>query len=867
MKNSKITKKVESQAEGSIGTVPIEHRPRLFIVDGNNYIHRAFHALPPLATSDGRPVGALYGLVRMILSIIKKESPDFLAVVFDTPKPTFRHTEFPAYKATRPPPPDNLVFQLKNMRELINEIGIKTFACDGFEADDVIASIAEKYKNEMEIFLVSADKDLSQLVGGGVFIYNEMKNVLISDEGIVEKYGISPDKFCDWLALTGDKSDNVPGAKGIGPKSATKLIKVFGSIEKIYENINNAPPALRDKLLVNRDSVILSKRLAKLVRDVPLDIKMEELKTEINAAGLEAAAKKWEFTSLLSKTAVSSSIPKEENFKNVKFTLNVEDIASKKNIAARFVSSKNLNGIALAMQDAAAFIDLSQQELSFGENKEEPFLKLLADTSARVITDDAKKLYKYVVSAGRVLRCAVSDISLMGYVIDSEVSQNVLSLARKYLNFRSPSAESREESAKITSLFFELKEILEHALEAKNLSFLYGEIERPLAEILAEMEIKGIKIDVGILKKLSVEIAREIEAAKKEIYSLSGEEFNVNSNPELRRILFEKLKLPPGKKMKTGASVDAQVLTELSPGHPVCGKIIRYRTLAKLKSTYVDAFPRLADTDGRLRTNFNSTGTLTGRLSSSNPNLQNIPAKGEYAREIRSAFVPEGGYTLVSGDYSQIDLRVLAHFSGDEMLAEAFRKGEDIHNFTAALVFKMKTDEITAEQRRIAKTVNFGIVYGMSSFGLAEGLEISRKEAQEIIEKYWLIFPRVKEYIEASVSSAQKKGFTETLFGRRRFVSGKSPFERRVAVNTPIQGTSSDIIKKAMVDIFPHLKEYGAHLILQIHDELLFEVLNAHLAEFSRLAAEKMEGAVKLNVPLKVNMKAGSNFANLNDLE
>ncbi|MFH1352340.1 MAG: DNA polymerase I [bacterium] len=838
-------------------------KDRLFVIDGNNYLHRAYHALPPLTTKDGRPVGALYGFVRMILSLVKKETPEYLLTVFDTPAPTFRHREFPQYKATRPKPEDALVFQLKNMREIVNLLGVKTFEAPGFEADDIMASVCGKFLGKVKVFILSADKDVSQIVGKEVLIYNEMKNLVMGEAEIMRKYGVSPSKFCDWLALTGDSSDNIPGAKGIGPKSATKLLGSFSGVEEIYEKIDEIPANLRDKLLESRENVFLSKKLVTLLKDVPLDFALDDLSFSLDAEKVKSVAEKWEFSSLLRKDDSSGT---SKVFERIKYTDDLAAFSASEKMAVRFVSSKDTTGFAATDGKNAVFIPTLQSEFDFGGGKIEAFLKVLSRGGVFVVTNDAKHLCKFALSKKREPAGPFEDISLMGYVLDSGPSQDIFNLSRKYLGEELPAAVGEKEQAKITAQCFKLREVLKEELSKKGLKFLYEEIELPLARVLAEMELWGVKLDCGILEELSAEMAGEITAVQKTIFSLAGVTFNINSQIEMRRVLFEKLKLPVKKQKKTGASVDAYVLRELSAFHPICSEIIKYRTLSKLKSTYVDALPRLVAGDNRLHTDFNSTGTLTGRLSSSNPNLQNIPVRGEFAFKIRSAFVAEEGCVLISADYSQIDLRALAHFSGDERLLKAFRENDDIHNFTASLVFGVGRKDITGEQRRIAKTVNFGIVYGMSSYGLSADLGISKNEAKKIIDNYWMIFPEVKNYVEKSIEDAKRHGFTETLFKRRRPIYGRSPFEQRVAVNTPIQGTSSDIIKKAMVDIFPILKDYGAKMILQIHDELLFEVENDKSLKFAKIAKTTMEKAVELKVPVKVNVKSGRNFAGMEAL-
>ncbi|MCD6413230.1 MAG: DNA polymerase I [Elusimicrobia bacterium] len=835
---------------------------KLFVIDGNNYIHRAYHALPPLTTAEGKPVGALYGFVRMVFSIAKKESPDYIAVLFDTPAPTFRHKLFKPYKATRPPADDALVFQLSKSREIAQDMGLKVISREGFEADDLAATIAEKFRGEVSVYLVTGDKDILQIVDDDIFVYNEMKKEIINAEKVRSRYGVPPRAFADYLALAGDSSDNIPGARGIGPKTASRLLSKYGSIIKIYENLEEIPSSTRKKLEESREDVFLSLRLARLDRNVEMDLRLEDLKYDFSEDILKKIALKWEFRSLFSQAPREDQPPAE----NAEFVENISAFAGEKMIGVRFASSAAFDGIFIATGEKCFFAETSQGELGFFGSALGDFLDFVSNKDLTVVTDDAKKFHKLLISEKRHPLCAIKDVSLMGYVLDSARNQDFFSLLSKHMKMKIPPSSDFKEQARATSRIFALAEVLEKkTAEAGNYE-LYKNIELPLAEVLAQMEIWGIKIDAKVLNEISSRMGEEAEILAKKIFAAAGEEFNINSPKQLQRILYEKLGLPSGKKTKTGSSVDSAALSEIAHLNPICGEIIRYRNLTKLKSTYADALPALISSDGRLHTNFNSTGTATGRLSSSSPNLQNIPARGDFAAEIRSAFVPEDGMVFISADYSQIDLRVLAHFSSDERLLEAFRSGEDIHSFTASQIFAVGKNEITKEMRRVAKTVNFGIVYGMSSWGLARGLGIDKKEAADIIKNYWKNFPGVKNFIDKITEETFRRGFSETLMRRKRPIWGRNSASARLAINTPVQGTSSDIIKKAMVEIFPILGRFSAKMILQIHDELLFEAPIAEASGFAEKAKEIMENCVTLSVPIKVNLKKGGNFSNLKDV-
>jgi len=835
---------------------------KFFIIDGNGYMHRAYHALPKFTTPDGKPSGALFGFLRMLLKIIKKEKPDYLAVAFDSKHPTERQKKFEEYKAQRPKTDDELISQLKEAKKFVEALGVKAIVYPGWEADDIIASLCEKFKRDLKIFVVSSDKDISQIVGENILLYNEMKDQIFDEKGIFSKYGVEPQNFVDWLALTGDSSDNIPGASGIGPVTATKLIKEFKTVENLYENLNKLPTKISEKLSASKDNVFLSKQLVTLRKDIPIDFKIEDFKYELNKENLIELARKWDFKSILREYSDENEFVLKVE---AKYEKDPQKFLSRDELYINFIEEKNSRGFVIAGENQAIFLPENPMELSFKE--QQGIVERILSQKKKVLTNDSKFLIKFALSKSLEIQSDFTDLSLMGYVIDSKPDQSMPSLSRKFLKKDLPQTKDFVQLAKNSVIAFELKKVLSRIIEKEKLNFLYEEIELPLSKILAYMEYWGIKVDSEIFKNLSRKLDERIKELEAEIYNLAGMKFNIRSPIELRNVIFGKLNLPILKKTKTGPSLDSEVLGELAPLHPICRKIIVYRTFFKLKSTYVDVFPHLIADDGRIHTNFNPTGTLTGRLSSSQPNLQNIPARGEWATEIRRAFIPEKGNVFLSADYSQIDLRVMAHFSKDMRLLKAFQNDEDIHIFTAQKIFNLPKEKITPHQRKIAKTINFGIIYGMGVWGLSADLGITKEEAKEFISNYWKTFPQVKKFTEKCVKDAQEKGYTETIFKRKRIVYGRSSFEQRVAINTPIQGSSSDIIKKAMVEIFPELFLFDAKLILQIHDELLFEVPESKVKEFANKVKKVMENAVKLEVPLKVNLKKGKNFGDVQEFK
>jgi DNA polymerase-1 len=888
-------------------------KKRLFLIDGNAYIHRAFHALPPFTTSQGEMVNAVYGFIRMLLKLLKKESPDYLAVCFDYPAATFRHKMYKDYKATRKETPDELKSQFPLAHEVVKAMNLKLVEKEGYEADDLIATLTHKARQEdLETVIVTGDKDAFQLVTRSVTILNESKNILYNEEKVENKLGVLPDQVVDFMALVGDQSDNVPGVKGIGPKTASQLIRQFGTIENIYQHLGELKGQVQTKLKDGEREAFFSKKLVTLERDVPLECAISHCKIKpFKRDELLKLLHRLEFRSLVAELVT----PEEEE--TVKYSTVFSREALEKLLAdlrkAPLVSvdfettgkdpmAVSLVGIALALEPFSAYyIPLTHSYLGVPEQLDKDYVlgklkPILENGKIRKYGQNIKYEIIILRREGIDLKGIYLDTMVASYLLNpAKFNHNLGDIAIEYLGRKmTPISDLIGQGAKeITMDKVEIDKVAPYAcadadivlrlaefmlpkLKEKGLEELFHKVEMPLVSVLAQMEMEGVLIDKEYLASLSGDFAAELDELGKKIYSLAGEEFNINSPKQLSYILFEKLKLPVIEKTKTGYSTREEVLKKLALDHKLPELLIKYRELAKLKSTYIDALPLLVNPQtGRIHTSFNQTVTATGRLSSSEPNLQNIPVRTELGRKIRKAFIPKKeGRVLLSADYSQIDLRVLAHVSGDKSLRDAFSKDEDIHARTACEIFGVAKKEVTSEFRRIAKTVNFGLSYGMSSFGLAQDLGISIQEAQEYITKYFQRYKGVKEYIDKTIKATKEKGYVTTLLNRRRYIPEinssdyqVASFARRAAINTPIQGTSADIIKVAMLRISQKLKEesFRSKMIVQIHDELLFEVPEDELKEVSAVTKEIMESAIKLEVPIKVDLKTGKNWAQLHN--
>lgn len=863
----------------------------LYLLDGQGLLYRAYYALPNLSTKSGLPTNAIYGFASMLLRLVSDRPIDYAVAAFDMPVPTVRHQQFEAYKAGRPPMPNDLSLQIPYIKEIALAFGMAIKELPGYEADDIIATLALQGKERnWNVFILSGDLDCLQIVGGNVKLLIPRVGITdlqeIDEAEVLRRYGVPPDKIPDLKALAGDTSDNLPGVPGIGPKKASQLLEKFSSIEELYQRVEELPDKMRELLLSYEEMVRLNKNLVILKRDLPISLddvppfkpdwsRLRRILQELEMKNLlnRLPPEESSLFSIGSSEEKDTGRVKEEEEKRFYHGEGAEKLVellrkSPQEIALNFSEGKLY--IATQGGEVFAFPFFSQRDLfGIGEDAIVLLKPFLEDESVPKIGHNLKHL--------SLLLMREKNINLNGFAFDTMLASYLLNPLRGSYEYADIYRELlKEEFSKDpyeqTQGIFKIREILEEKLEEEGLKCVFYDIEMPLLPVLIDMEVVGIKIDVELMRKLSSEIMEQMRAVEREIYRLAGVEFNIASPKQLREVLTERLKLPLGKKKKTGLSTDAEVLEVLASQYEIARKILQWRELSKSKGTYIDVFPRLVDSKGRLHTSFNQCVTATGRLSSSEPNLQNIPVRGEWAKKIREAFVAEDGHLLVSADYSQIELRILAHLSGDEALIEAFHKGEDIHALTASSIFNVPLEEVNEELRRKGKTVNFGIVYGISEFGLAKELGISEEKAREYIEQYFQKFPKVKEYIERTIEEATRNGYVRTIFGRKRplpelLSSNKTrrEFGKRVAINAPVQGSAADLIKLAMVRIHRRFKEGNlpAKLLLQVHDELLIEARKDVLEEAKRILKEEMENVYPLSVPLVVKIGEGLNWGEI----
>lgn len=864
---------------------------KVYLIDGTAFIHRAFHAIKMLRTSKGQATNALYGLTTMLLKFIKGIKPARCAVIFDSGEKTHRHQIYPQYKANRPPAPPDLASQFPIAERLVKAMGIPVLQVSGVEADDVIATLTrESLEKGFEVSIESGDKDMFQLVRKGVVVHDPMRDKTYDIEGVKEKLGgVYPEFVCDFLALVGDASDNVPGVAGIGEKGASEIVSEFGHLDDIYKNCDKLPPKKRDALLKGKESAYLSLQLVKLKDDIDLGINVEDLKLEPpKIKEIREILRDLEFLSLMDEFSET-----EDKVLVMKDQVDIKLIPAD-------LSFQQLISVLASSPEIAVICTFYER------NPTDPKIKLMGfatnPSEAFVITDpdipvdffratgdilcgksffavNYKEIYQLWKGRGVELCLPSNDPTLSAYVLNPErESQSIDILALNILNETLPPIDTPNGIGRRAMCTIQISKELEKRLLRAGLSELCNRTEIPLSRCLAEMEMRGIMVDRQTLKTVSGELGKEMDRLEKEAWKKAGQEFNLNSPKQLADILFNKLGFKVVKKTKTGPSTDSAVLEALEEDEVFSRNdlpriILEYRSLAKLKSTYTDILPDLINTTtGRLHTSYNQTVTATGRLSSSDPNLQNIPIRSEIGKRIRSAFIAAPGYEFVSADYSQIELRVLAHLSQDNGLINAFMSGADIHARTASQIFHCEEKDVTPEQRRIAKTVNFGILYGMSAFRLGRDLKISTHDAAKIISEYFSIFPDVKRFLEATISFARENGFVKTLTGRSRVIEGinstnhnERSAAERMALNTPIQGTAADIIKVAMVRLRERLRSEGldAHMVLQVHDELVLEVNNDEGDDASKLLKEVMENAFDLVVPLKVDVGRGKTWADL----
>ena len=948
---------------------------KLFLIDAMAMIYRAYFAMisSPLINSKGKNTSAVFGFVNSLVKIIEDEKPDHIAVCFDTAAPTFRHKQFPQYKAHRDEIPSDMPWQIDKAKEVVKAMSIPMIELDGYEADDIIGTLVKQAEKENAVsYMVTPDKDYMQLVTDKTFLYKPSRNSfgnkvtdveIIDSKGVIEKFGVPPEKVIDVLGLMGDTSDNIPGVKGVGEKTARDLILEFGSIENLYKNIDKvSKPKLKEKLVNDRENALLSEMLVTINTQVPLKVSFHDLNLkEPDRESLSRLFEDLEFRTLRKKFSpdstagdsekesakASKTLPAETETDEPTHTRKEEKLRTINDVPHeyRIITSKaelkklaalleaepafcfdtetdsidpmlaNLVGISFSVKENEGFyIPVRFENLRsggaedgslFGDGSSKeggadlPDVKTVTSILKPVLEDNSKLIigqnikYDYIVmkNYGVDLGGRFFDTLIGAYILRPEGSHDMDSLSVKYLNYKPVSiteligkgkdqitmdkveiGKASEYAAEDTDVTLQLFYRIRYELGKAGLRSLCNDIEFPLVRVLAEMEFEGFKVDEKILSIINTQTEKLIKEFEQKIYESAGEKFNINSTQQLAHILFNKLSLTPLRKTKTGFSTDVKVLEELKYQHEIASQLVDYRILTKLKSTYLDGLKKAINPrTGRVHTEFNQVASATGRLSSNNPNLQNIPIRTEVGRSLRKAFVPrDKSFVILSADYSQIELRIMAHYANDSNMINAFKRKHDIHTDTAMRVFNLSSkNEVTPGMRRKAKEVNFGIIYGIGAFGLANRLEIKNSEAKDIIDRYFSTYPNVREYMENTKKFAHEHGYVETLLGRRRYLSqinnanaAARAEDERAAINMPIQGTAADMIKIAMVNIYNEFakKKLKSKMLLQVHDELVFEVKKEELETVRKIVADKMENAMKLNVPIVVETGVGENW-------
>ena len=835
----------------------------LLAVDGNSILNRAFYGIRALSTSSGQPTNAVYGMITMLTRQLEKYSPDMCAVAFDLRAPTFRHKMYDGYKANRKGMPEELAAQMEYAHKVVRALGFHIIEKEGYEADDILGTLAAygDAAGDVQTLIMTGDRDSLQLISDhtAVLLATNTDYVYFDRNAFFEKYGVEPSQFVDVKAIMGDSSDNIPGIAGIGEKGALALISRFGSLNGVYESYESADgikPAMLEKLAAGREAAFISQTLAEICRTVPEMPILAELETNgINKEEAKKLFTELEFGALIKKMGLDS----------VEVARAAEPSAAceykTENGVDAFLSILSSESPAIAMNDTTATVfDCSR--LCSLDTSSVP-LDELAAAAPRLACYDCKTLYELCDKRGVRIRNVGFDVMLAAYVLDSSGSFDISRLITLHLG------ELRDEGVSDAVYAYRLRDVLSKKLKAEECEGLFYDIEMPLAGVLADMENAGFLIDPDGLSRYGEELSDAANALTERIYFAAGEEFNINSPKQLGEILFEKMGLPAGKKTKTGYSTSAEILEKLAPKYPIVADILEYRQLTKLIGTYVTGLLKVADEEGRIHTKFKQTGTATGRLSSAEPNLQNIPIRTELGRELRKYFLPRENYLLVDADYSQIELRLLACIANDENMISAFLSGEDIHTSTASAVFGVPMELVTSELRKRAKAVNFGIVYGIGEFSLSQDLGIGMKQAKEYIESYLAAYPSVRDYLQNVIEEAKKEGYVKTLYGRRRYIpelneknGAVRKFGERVAMNSPIQGSAADIIKIAMINVDRRLKEEAidARMILQVHDELIIEAHRDFADRAATILREEMEAAAKLPVPLSVELSIGSRW-------
>lgn len=854
------------------------------------------------------PTNAVYGFTQMLLKLLKEDHPDYLGVILDSKAPTFRSEVYKEYKANRPVMPESLVTQIPYVKQIIEAYRISTLAIDGYEADDIIGTVAKGVESEAEVVIITGDKDILQLVSDRIKVYDTMKEKSFGVEEVAERFGVRPEQVVEVMGLAGDAIDNIPGVPGIGEKTAIDLIKTFGSIENLLAHLDEIPQKrLKENLKAYGDLARISRQLATIRTDVPITFQLQDFSLSLpDRKNLRRIFKELEFNRLL------KDLPEEKNSDERDYRLVtdekeflplLDDLRKARLFSLDLETTSpypmwaGLVGISLShIGDQAFYIPLGHhsregtRQLSL-PGVLEALRPILEDPDLKKVGQNIKYDWIVLKRYGIALRGIQCDTMIASYLLNpTKHNHNLSEIAREYLDrtlieyeevvgtggkavtFDQIEPEkARDYSCQDADVSLVLSHTLLPKLREDGSIDLYDQVEIPLVIVLAKMEMNGVKVDIDLLRELSKELGNQLQQKMERIYGLAGEVFNINSSQQLGKILFDKLRLPVVKRTKTGYSTDVDVLTKLSLQHDLPLEILAYRNLTKLKSTYIDALPKLIHPGtGRIHTSYNQTVTATGRLSSSDPNLQNIPVRAEEANRIRQAFVPERGWRILSADYSQIELRILAHLSGDKTLTEAFQNDEDVHLRTASEILGVPMDEVTPSMRREAKVINFGIIYGMSAYGLSQQLGVDPKIAQAYIEEYFKKYAGVQAYIETSLNEARQRGYVTTLLNRRRYLpdihSPNGPIRQaseRMAINTPLQGTAADIIKVAMIHIQNRLEELGllTKMIMQVHDELVFEVPEEEIQKATALVQNEMETVMNLSIPLKISIHSGKNWA------
>ena len=880
---------------------------RLYLIDGSSYIYRAYFAIRHLSNSKGFATNAVFGFINMLLKVVREHAPDHLAVIFDAKGPTFRKEIYPEYKANRSAMPEDLVPQIPYIKEVVRAFNMPAIEKAGYEADDIIATLAKKFAAEgLEITVVTGDKDLMQIVSERIRLLDTMKDKISGLEEVAERFGGAPDKVIEVQALAGDSSDNIPGVPGIGEKTAVKLIREFGTVENLLERCDEVKGKMGEKLREFAEQARLSKRLVTLVDDLPLNLDYANFAlSEPNREALTALFKELEFHKLVQEFSTETRAG-GEGYRGVLDEAELTGMVAELRRAGRFAfdtettsldaTRADLVGLSFSVKEQEAwYIPVGHRYLGAPEQLDhqrvlEALRPLLEDPQLFKIGQNLKYDLLVLRRAGIEVRGPFFDTMIASYLaqpaakshgMDALASEllghktvsyaEVAGSGKKQIGFEEVEVEKAVHyAAEDADITLRLAAALEPKLDETGQRRLFDEVEMPLVEVLTAMEWAGIRIDSAFLGALSKEMEGKLAALEREIHELAGGPFNIASPKQLGEVLFERLGLPKGKKTKTGWSTDVEVLSALAEQNPVAARILEHRSLAKLKNTYCDALPKLVNpATGRIHTSFNQAVTATGRLSSSDPNLQNIPIRTEEGGRIREAFIPDEGNVLLAADYSQIELRILAHLADEAVLKESFAQGEDIHRRTASEVFGVFPEMVTSEMRRQAKTMNFGVIYGMGAFSLGKGLGIPTREAQVFIDNYFARYPGIKTFMESKKAEAREKQYVTTLLGRRCAVpeilsqnGAIRGYAERNAINYPIQGSAADIVKVAMVRIHRRLAEEGlkARMVLQVHDELVFDVPEVELEQVRELVRSEMEGAVALSVPLLVDIGVGGNW-------